>query len=282
MLDQIQTLANRSTFASGSSKLQFMQRVTDYLEQADPTMKWEKTFQQILGDENNVFEDVDGFGGTVLDPLKRKDYKKPMMLKFSTAPAVGSSVVYPMVPGGAAIEVTEENKVQYLDLWLRHKLESEIDESTRWFVKGLTTIVPPGVLNMFSPNELQLLLGGDVLDDAGLNDLFQHISYTPTSLSSEEKLKVKTDFEATMTGFTLKERQDFFRFVTGMSRIPPGGCGKLDPLFTIETDTNLGQDALPLATTCYNHMLIPMFENEATMKNKIKIGIEWGMSMGRA
>ena len=282
LLDQIHALANCSTFAPGSSKVQFMQRVTDYLEQADPTMKWEKTFQQILGDENNVFEDVDGFGGTVLDPLKRKDYKKPMMLKFSTVPAVGPSVVYPMVPGGAAIEVTEENKVQYLDLWLRHKLESEIDESTRWFVKGLTTIVPSGVLNMFSPNELQILLGGDLLDDAGLDDLFQHISYTPTSLSSEEKLKVKTDFEATMTGFTLKERQDFFRFVTGMSRIPPGGCGKLDPLFTIETDTNLGQDALPLATTCYNHMLIPMFENEATMKNKIKIGIEWGMSMGRA
>ena len=272
MLDQIQTLANRSTFAPGSSKLQFMQRVTDYLEQADPEMIWKKIFQQILGDENNVFEDVDGYGTTLLDPLKRNNGTKTKMMKVSTAPEASQSVVYPMVPGGAATEVTDTNKIQYLDLWLRHKLESEIDESTRWFVKGLISVVPVGVLNMFSPLDLQTLLGGEkFMNDDAKVDLFldQHVRFTDFNDGDDD---LKNNFKQMVRDFTVEERNQLFEFWTSMKRLPVGGLAYLKEPCTVERVTT-AIDRLPVSHTCPNIIELPAYVNLDTMVHKFKYAI---------
>ena len=96
-----------------------------------------------------------------IDPLSRIDEDEiPMMMRFSSAQDDQKGIAYSLLPNGNKIKVNKENQVRYLDLWLRHKLESEIDESTRWFVEGLKNVIPLGLLNIFNPNELQILLSG--------------------------------------------------------------------------------------------------------------------------
>ena len=295
-LATLQALADVTTFERGSNARRFMQRVTDYLEQADAATPWLQIFEQVLKGEVNMFQ-LDAEWGTTrqLDLLARKEEVQPMMLKLSTAPdveqttATSSSaslqIAYPMIPGGAATEVTERNQVRYLDLWLRHELESEIDEGTRWFAEGLTSVVPSGVLDMFDASELKRLLSGDALDDDALDDLFQHVKYhAPGGEQGQNELR--TLFETSMTKFEPKQRQAVFRFVTSLDRVPPGGCGSLSPLFTVEIDTQsrATTDRLPCASTCMNHVLMPKYPDVKTMMDRLRTagsdGLEYHYEYG--
>jgi hypothetical protein len=279
----------RSTkFADGSNARRFMQRITDYLEQADPEMSWLKTFEQVLRGEEDMFKLEESYGDYFrpLDPLTfsgptcedtRTEKVQPAMFKQSS----GGKVAYPMVPGGAATEVDETNQVKYLDLWLRHKLESEIDEGTRWFTQGLTSVVPPGVLNMFTPEELQRLLGGEFFlsDDEKLETfLEENILYKDFS---EEDNSLKEDFKKAMREFSSEERESVFEFWTALRSLPPGGVENLTHQCTVQKST-VSVDHLPLATTCYNVLSIPAYESAEVMKEKLKIAYENGMAMGRA
>jgi hypothetical protein len=190
-----------------------------------------------------------------------------------------------MVPGGEGENITEMNKVRYLDLWLRHKLESEIDESTRWFVEGLTNVVPAGVLDMFDANELKRLLSGDALDDDALDDLFQHVKYHAPG-GEPGRNELRTLFETSMAEFEPKQRQAVFHFVTSLDRVPPGGCGSLSPSFTVEIDTQsrATTDRLPCASTCMNHVLMPKYPDVKTMMDRLRVagsdGLEYHYEEG--
>jgi ubiquitin-protein ligase E3 C len=168
--------------------------------------------------------------------------------------------------------------VRYLDLWLRHKLESEIDEDTRWFAQGLTSVVPPGVLNMFTARDLQRLLGGDALDDDSLEDLFRHVRYhAPGGQAGKDRLQAQ--FEAAMREFAPEERQAMFRFVTSLDRLPPGGCSSLDPPFTVEIDTRARKTSahFPEAQTCMNHVLAPSYPDAETMMARLRTAAKDGL-----
>jgi hypothetical protein len=286
-LATLRALAQQSTFAPGSSSTRFMERVTDYLEQADDDTPWSDTFQHLLNAEKDVFETIQGSGYVrKIDLVQRPDaVTKPVMLKAISAPDVDKSsqhenteqqqqqqrhLMYSMVPGGEGENITEMNKVRYLDLWLRHKLESEIDESTRWFVEGLTNVVPAGVLDMFDANELKRLLSGDALDDDALDDLFQHVKYHAPG-GEPGRNELRTLFETSMAEFEPKQRQAVFRFVTSLDRIPPGGCGSLSPPFTIELDTRKFKTMshMPESQTCMNHLLMPKYTDWKMLKERL-------------
>ena len=274
-------------FARGSNARRFMQRVTDYLEQADPGMSWLETFEQVLRGEKDMFEleeifgdhfrplDLLTFSGPTREGTKTEEVQ-PAMFKQGS----GGKVAYPMVPGGAATEVDETNQVKYLDLWLRHKLESEIDEGTRWFTQGLTSVVPSGVLGMFTPEELQRLLGGEFFlsDDEKLHTfLEENVLYKDFS---EEDNSLKENFKKAMREFSPEERESVFEFWTALRSLPPGGVENLTHQCTVQKST-VSVDHLPLATTCHNVLSIPAYERAEVMKEKLKIAYENGMAIGR-
>ena len=83
-------------------------------------------------------------------------------------------------PGSAAeaAEVSEKGKRDLLRRWLRRKLYEEIQEQAFAFSRGLLEIVPLGVLELFSVEELQALLGaGPAVDKASLADWRRHTEY---------------------------------------------------------------------------------------------------------
>jgi hypothetical protein len=187
-----------------------------------------------------------------------------------------------MVPGGAATEVTERNQVRYLDLWLRHKLESEIDEGTRWFAEGLTSVVPSGVLDMFSAKELQRLLGGEsfLSDDAKLNTFLEE-SVRWKYFSGEDD-PLKEHFKKAMLQFSVEQRECVFEFWTGMRSLPPGGVENMTGgQCTVEKST-ISSDNLPRSTTCFNVLSIPAYGSVEVMMMKLKKAYEEGMNFGRA
>ena len=225
-------------------------------------------FENILNNMD-VTEDITGWGDRHIDLLTKNGTMKLLKTPTAVDDVHDVKTSYPLIPGGVSEELTNQNQLRYLDLWLQHKLEREIEEQTRWFVEGLTTVVPSSVLNLFSPHQLQTLMGGTALDDDALPDLFAHIQYT--NYAPSKRAAVKQDFEMALRDMTAKERQTLFRFVTSLDRIPPGGCGSLSPPFTIELDTRKFKTMMhmPESQTCMNHLLMPKYTDWKMLKERL-------------
>ena len=63
-------------------------------------------------------------------------------------------------PGGANLAVTLANRMEYIFLVARYRLNYQMHRASDAFLRGFGTVVPPSWINMFSPSELQLVLGG--------------------------------------------------------------------------------------------------------------------------
>jgi len=164
---------------------------------------------------------------------------------------------YPLVSGGEQVAVSEENGVRFVNLWLRAKLEDEIDEQARWFADGLTRVVPAGVVSMFNARELQQMLGGSSMDDRALEDLMAHTRGT-RGMSAD--CPTWSYFWGAMRQMTVEERMQVFTFATGMPRCPLAGMASLSPHeFTLSAT---GSD-LPIAHTCFNRLDLPRSINSA-------------------
>lgn len=68
--------------------------------------------------------------------------------------------VIDLKPGGRELPVTDENKREYVELLVKHRLTNSIKEQVQAFVSGFTSIVPAELVSIFNASELQLLISG--------------------------------------------------------------------------------------------------------------------------
>lgn len=72
----------------------------------------------------------------------------------------GEMKVIELLPDGANIPVTQENKIEYVKLITEQKLTKSIQEQIDAFLKGFYEIVPKELVQLFSDSELELLISG--------------------------------------------------------------------------------------------------------------------------
>ena len=80
--------------------------------------------------------------------------------------------VVELIPNGAKIDVTETNKLQYLDALAQYKLSRSIREEIEAFLKGLNDLIPDQLMSIFDENELELLICGT--GNYSISDLKEH------------------------------------------------------------------------------------------------------------
>ena len=128
--------------------------------------------------------------------------------------------------------------------------------------------VEEDLLNIFNPNELQILLSGQPFlndDNSTILNTFlnDHIVY-----QMDNNAPIIQYFKEAIRRFTPNERSMVFRFWTGMTSLPPGGLDCLHPKCMIELSTS-STEMLPLATTCYNLLVIMVLEKIEKQINKL-------------
>ena len=84
-----------------------------------------------------------------------------------------------------------------------------------------------------------------------------------------DSLTIKYFWEV-LFDFSEEEKKKFLFFVTGCDRAPINGLGNL-----IITVSRWGPDSdkLPTAHTCFNHLLIPDYQNKDKLKKNLTIAI---------
>jgi len=173
--------------------------------------------------------------------------------------------------GGADIQVTEENKEEYLDLVTEWRMTRGIEEQTKAFLDGFNEVVPLEWLQYFDERELELIICGMQnidTEDWTKNTIYRH--YTKTSKQIQW-------FWTYVKAMDNETRSRLLQFVCGTCRVPVGGFGELmgsngPQRFCIE---KVGKDSwLPRSHTCFNRLDLPPYKSYEQLVEKLKFAIE--------
>lgn len=190
-------------------------------------------------------------------------------LTFSTTTEhFGQSVQTELIPNGANITVTEENKQGFVHLLASQKLTGAVRSQMAAFKRGFYELVPPYLVSIFHEGELEILLSGTAEIDAA--DWEQNAQYTGYTCDHPNILR----FWEVVRGMSQEERANLLKFTSGTSRLPPGGFANLRgsngvQLFTISEDSSEDPNRLPTASTCFNLLRLPHYESTDDMRKHL-------------
>jgi E3 ubiquitin-protein ligase NEDD4 len=158
----------------------------------------------------------------------------------------GVVTVEDLIPGGRDIDVTNENKKEYVDLMVKWRIEKRIAEQFQAFKEGFHDLIPQDLVNVFDERELELLIGG--IAEIDVDDWKKHTDYRGYTETDE----VIQYFWQTVRSWDGEQKSRLLQFTTGTSRIPVNGFKDLQGSdgprrFTIEKAGEIGN--LPKAHT---------------------------------
>ncbi|XP_035208709.1 E3 ubiquitin-protein ligase SMURF2-like [Stegodyphus dumicola] len=189
--------------------------------------------------------------------------------------AFGQIQVHELKPNGREIPVTDENKREYVRLYVNYRFMRGIEQQFLALQKGFNELIPQHLLKSFDEKELELVIGGlgkIDLEDWKMNTRLKHCN-PDTNI-------VKWFWKA-VDSYSEEQRARLLQFVTGSSRVPlqgfkalQGSTGAAGPrLFTIHL-IDASTDNLPKAHTCFNRIDIPPYESYEKLYEKLTQAIE--------
>jgi len=176
----------------------------------------------------------------------------------------------PLYNGGENVLVTGDNCVDYVGLCEKFRVE-EISKQCKAIREGLSTIVPIGIVNMWTWEQLELNVCGKKGFDISL--LKEHTEFRDNYAND-------TEFQSwiwkSLSNFNEEEQEQFLRFCWGRSRLPVAKDGWTHP-FTVHTKRG-NDDDLPTAHTCFFQIDVPRYSSQEIMEKRLRIAINWGNS----
>lgn len=137
-------------------------------------------------------------------------------------------------PNGSQIEVTNENKDEYIRLVIQWRFVSRVQEQMQSFLEGFGSIVALHLLKIFDENELELLMCG--IQNIDVKDWKRNTLYKGDYYANHVIIQW---FWRAVLSFSNEMRARLLQFVTGTSRVPMNGFKELygsngPQMFTIE------------------------------------------------
>ncbi|CAK90182.1 unnamed protein product (macronuclear) [Paramecium tetraurelia] len=177
----------------------------------------------------------------------------------------GENYFEDLKPNGFQINVTIENREEYIQLYIDWYLNKLVQKQFDLLKDGFKTVVDGDGIKLFSGEELQQLIIG--LPTFDMKDLEASTKYDGYE-SDSEYIRY---FWNCIHKLNVEMQKRFLFFCTGSDRIPVGGLKSIK--FVIQKH---GQDTeqLPSAHTCFNVLLLPFYKNKETLKEKLKISLD--------
>ncbi|CEG45730.1 hect e3 ubiquitin [Plasmopara halstedii] len=213
--------------------------------------------------------------------MKHNDHADLLAIDFTVQviTSEGKSHTVELVPGGAARDVTDENKEEYLELLLKHYMFESISEQLGALLMGFYDIMPQFLITVFDYQEFDLLLSG--VPELDVNDWHTHseVRWIKLEKSTPVENRVLKWFWECMREFTSEERARLLQFATGTSRVPIQGFKALTSSdgrvrrFTIQfvqrgaPPTGL----MPKGHTCFNRIDLPLYHTKEEMINYLTL-----------
>jgi len=184
-----------------------------------------------------------------------------------------SNQVFELCEGGNKIQLTEENKLEYIRLRLQFEAHKKVENCLESFLRGFYAVVPFYLVRVFDPVELEILMCGSPVID--IEDWKKNTVYRGAFKPSHVVIKW---FWEVVESLTQEQLSNLLKFVTGSERVPIEGFQNLKTLrgdvakFTIEPIKHK-KNYLPRAHTCFNRLDLPVYSNKADLERSLKLVI---------
>ncbi|EDV24576.1 uncharacterized protein TRIADDRAFT_56514 [Trichoplax adhaerens] len=185
--------------------------------------------------------------------------------------SLGRMVDVELKPRGSLIPVTNENREEFVNLYIQHLLVNSIEKQFQPFSRGFHKVCGGDTLTLFRAEELDLVIcGSNELDFDSLERTANYDGYTCTSV-------IIVHFWELVHAMNEKHKKLLLMFVTGSDRAPLKGLGNLK----IIIQRNGGDsNRLPTAMTCFNRLLLPDYKNKNKLEKLLLLAIENGKGFG--
>jgi hypothetical protein len=183
------------------------------------------------------------------------------MLTFSaTIDNFGAPLEVPFTPNGQETRVTNGNLDTYIFLYVEWRCNDCVVRQFEGFMSGFLKIFGIRDLEMFMPEELDLLVSGvEVIDWEELKRNTKYIDYT------EESATIRF-FWAVFDELSQDHKRKLLQFTTGTDRAP------IEAL-RIKIRREGRRDALPIAHTCMLTLCLPPYERKEELRDKLLIAL---------
>jgi E3 ubiquitin-protein ligase HUWE1 len=235
-------------------------------------------YKHILG-QSVVFADL-----AVVDPAFYKNLnliletpleELGLELAFTAdSSSFGQNVTKELLPNGKDIVVTDSNKTEYVRLLAHHHMTASVQSQLEAFLEGFYSLIPPELVSIFTPQELEMLTCG--MPEIDVDDMQMHCTYVNYDRQSEPIRWLWLILQQ----FSQEQRAKFVSFVTGSSKVPLEGFkalrGQEGVITRMSVHRSYNTQGLPCAHTCFNQLDLPDYPDEATMRKKLLLALEEG------
>ncbi|XP_055338983.1 E3 ubiquitin-protein ligase SMURF2-like [Paramacrobiotus metropolitanus] len=235
-------------------------------------------FYKMLLGKSIALDDIENVDPELFHSLMwilQNDIEGILDLTFAVEHSVfGELQSHELKPNGKRLQVTDDNKKEYVRLYVNWRFMQGIEPQFLALQKGFHELIPANLLRPFDEQELELMicgLGRIDVDDWKTNTRLKHCT---------AETPVVQWFWQAVESYSDDMRSRLLQFVTGSSRVPlqgfkalQGSTGATGPrLFTIhQIDANTNN--LPKAHTCFNRIDIPPYESYEKLLEKLTCAV---------
>ncbi|XP_071495065.1 probable E3 ubiquitin-protein ligase HERC4 isoform X2 [Diadema antillarum] len=171
-----------------------------------------------------------------------------------------------LVPNGGQIEVSFQNRQQYVDAYVEYVLNGSIREKFDAFITGFLDVVGIRILRFFHPQELMSMVVGK--EDLNWEEFEESVEYKGEYHPYHETIKL---FWQVFREMSVENKKKFLTFLTGSDHVPIQGLKSLRVIFQ---PVKGGEQFLPVAHTCFNLLDLPMYTSKEVLKEKLLTAVE--------
>ncbi|KAK2736637.1 putative E3 ubiquitin-protein ligase [Onygenales sp. PD_40] len=177
----------------------------------------------------------------------------------------GETLEIPLRPRGERRPVTNANRREFVDLYVKYVLDTAVSRQFEPFKRGFFTVCGGNAMHLFRPEEIELLVRGsdEPLDIPSLQAV---AIYEHWHTDNPEREPVVNWFWDFFTRSSPQNQRKILSFITGSDRIPAMGATNLMIRLVC-----LGQDSdrFPTARTCFNMVALYRYRSRQKLEEKL-------------
>uniref|UniRef100_A0A914GSS8 HECT domain-containing protein n=1 Tax=Globodera rostochiensis TaxID=31243 RepID=A0A914GSS8_GLORO len=206
------------------------------------------------------------------DEYHPSEFYEQLEMTFSVdLPAEEGGGHIELKPDGANIAVTRDNVLEYICLFVEHRLLGTHRPSLEAMRRGVFDVLPADALANLTSEDLRLILCGT--QEFSIQHLQNFTKFLDESSASAEVLtKYKKTFWSVVNKLSSAEKQDLCFFWTGSPSLPSSEEG-FRPLPTIMIRPADDQH-LPTANTCISRLYLPIYSSKKLLREKLSLAIK--------
>lgn len=178
----------------------------------------------------------------------------------------GQPFQVPLCPNGESRAVTNRNRAEFVNLYVKYLLDTSVSRQFEPFKRGFFSVCGGNALSLFRPEEIEVLVRGsdEALDVATLRAVAIYDGWKTKTVEEDEA--VIAWFWELFGESTGEKQRALLSFITGSDRLPAMGATSL-----IIKITCLGDDTerFPMARTCFNMIGLYRYSSKETLQSKL-------------